>query len=587
MADSISLRIPDIAGLTPAVDARKQQGYQLLSGDNVYFDSKGLKSGFGDDYLIDRAFSSGAYVQSIRVRIKTGDRTFVFHENTVQEYDESTGTFNVIFVVEGATMSAYRWTAAYLNGYLFFCHPATGIIYYSVNGAYAGLHNDIADVAFTAPLAIAVNNGRLCVLTVDALSWSDQSDGFTFSPELGGPGFQLVNDRVSGKPIMIASYDKGVMTLTSGGIMKSEFTGDQATFRHRAIHTEYAPINSFCVFKTVEEQIVFLDKRGFFASSGDTPKAYTPLWNEFLISELQKFRLLEKENTRVEWDENNRLLFLSFSESDVEPLYDYAYVLYPPLDKWSLFSQQHYGIMPIDITVSERRKQYMGYMGADKKIRYWNLYPNRVVTSADATQYGYNPLVQYPLTRDVDSSYVVSASACRVSALDESNMAGIAGYYIEDGSTLQPKEVTGLGAKARIGLLQFTQNQYPDELSEVSDITIGSVISNDGNVPIEDFNLIPDGVSNEDYNTATGTADYGFGTISYVDFNFDIISTMDGRSAYDTQTPVLARFFANQRYFVTMIVGIHHILEFRADSAGQMFHLQDVELNGLIAGRLN
>src|SRR3546814_7170115 len=97
---------------------------------------------------------------------------------------------------------------------------------------------------------ITVNQGRLVVLTDQVLAWSWQSDGRNFTPALGEAGAQVISARVAGFPIMVSNYAGGVLTWTTGGLMRSEFTGDQETYRHRDINTEYRPVNSFCVLQT-------------------------------------------------------------------------------------------------------------------------------------------------------------------------------------------------------------------------------------------------------------------------------------------------------------------------------------------------
>ena len=587
---SSTARISDLRGLTPAIDSRRLNGHQLISGDNIFFDSNGVMSGFGNEYLIDVPFATGDYIQGIRAQIKGGDRTFTFTEDAILEYVEATGDFEVVYVIPSTAGTPYRWTYGYLNDVLYFCHPAAGIIYYNITTEAKGRWRDAADITITTPLAVAVSNGRLCIIDETWFYWSETSDGFTFTPSTGGAGTQKINDRVSGDPILCAAYKSGVLTLTSGGIMKSEFTGDRVVFRHRAVNTLYSPINSFCVFQTVEDTVVFLDKRGFFQSAGETPQPFTPVWNEFLIQELEKFRILERENIRVEWDANSRLLYLSVSVSDVTPVYDYAYVLYQPSDKWSKFTETHYGIVPFNIESSVRRRQYHGFIDENRKPRIWTGAPQKQITATNPSQYLYIPLVQYPLhTIDLSGGNTasVSASACAMSALEESTIASIAGYYTYDAADPYPESVEGLGATARVGLFRFTTDQYPDMMSEVSDITVGSHVSTDGNTPIEDFSTIPDGTDDEDYNAAMGAADYGFGRVTYVNFDMNLITSCDGRSSYDTQVPVLARFFPDQRYYTTTAVGVFHILEFKATDPGQTFHLKMLELNGILAGRLD
>lgn len=583
---SVNIRVVDIQGLTPAIDARKQDTVRLVNGDNVRFTADGIVSEYGDEYLIEKRFRNPNYIQGARIRTRDGDRTFTFIDNTILEYNETAGDFDIVYMIDDTSQNAYRWTWGFLSNFIYFCHPATGIIYLSTRDGSSG-RLQVAGLP-SNPLAITVDNGRLIVIDSTTFYWSAQEDGFDFVPTLGGAGFQVTNTRVSGLPIMCVSFARGVLTLTSGGIMRSEFTGDQEVYRHRAINTEYAPVNSFCVFKTVDDQVVFLDRRGFFSTRGEFPETFSPLWNEFLIEELELFRLIERENVRVEWDENNRLLYLSVSESDIAPLYDYAYVLYQPLDKWARFTGQHYGIFPINIRgTTERRGDYFGFCDSSGYIKWWGKQSHRVLPTTDSTSRFINKLVQYPVARDRDNTHTVMPCAMHMSPQSEKDVTTQTGYYTNEGSNLVEVNSTHLGAKATLGLIRISRGEYPDETSEITDITVGSILSSDGQTPRVDYNVVPDGVSNEDYNTGIGAQDFGQSPVTFVNFDFNVIASQDGRSQFTNRTPQLSDFYRAQRYYSVNIVGVFFLLEFSTSQVGQAFFIRDLEVSGIAdAGRV-
>ncbi len=274
----------DVQGLTPAIDPRKSDKLYVMSGRNFYFDSQGPKSGFGNRLLTSAQFSSD-FVQGIRVPLAEVDRTFTFFPNSISEWVEATQSFVSLFVTADTTLQPHRWTHGYLNGELFFCHPAVGIV--GLNLATNVVTAVTGPGVPLEPIAICVDNGRLLVMDRQFLYWSRQSNGRAFDPSLGGAGFQRISDRVSGEPVSLHSYSKGVLVFTTGGIMRSEFTGDSAVYRHRAINTEFRPVNSFCTVQMDDNTIVILDERGLLSSKGESPVPLTPLFNEFLIQFLQ------------------------------------------------------------------------------------------------------------------------------------------------------------------------------------------------------------------------------------------------------------------------------------------------------------
>lgn len=581
----MNVQLRDIKGLTPAIDARKSDEPRLITGDNIRFTADGIVSDYGNEYVIESAFTAPSYAQGTRIETRDGTRCFTFIDNVIFEYDETVGDFIPIYVAEGDTMAAGRWTIGYLNRFIFFCHKSVGVIWLSTQTGEVGRLNvaGLPDVA----LAICVDNGRLVVIDNDAMYWSAQENGFDFSPALGEAGFQNIGARVSGRPLLCVSFARGVLTLTTGGLMRSEFTGDTQVYRHRAITTTYAPVNSLCVFKTVEDEVVFLDKRGFFSSSGEQPVPYSPLWNEFLIEELDLFRLTEKENLRVEWDETNRLLYLSVSESDVAPLYDYAYVLYAPIDKWSKFSESHYGVLPFSVSDSERRGEYYGFIDSDGYPRWWGGQSHRQLPETVTESRYIQRYVDYPVTQQREQLSRVMPCTIHVSADSEKDIATVTGYYEWDGLNVSDPIIQGLGAVARVGLLRFGPGEYVDETSEIQQITIGSILSSDGLTPAVDYNTIPDGTSNEDYLAVTGAEDFGFGSYSYVNFDLKVIACIDGRSEFNSEIPTLYDFYTAQRYYALSLVGVYFIIEFSASTAGDAFAIKTVEFSNIIdAGRV-
>lgn len=311
--------------------------------------------------------------------------------------------------------------------------------------------------------------------------------------------------------------------------MRSEFTGDSAVYRHRAINTEYRPINSFCTVQMDDNTILILDERGILKSQGESPQPLTPVFNEYLIQFLQDNNINAVDSVRLEWDTLRRLLFLSISTSVVNPIYEFAFVLYPPLDKWGSFDEQHYGILPFKIKTSQRADDYFGFVGSDSRARLWQNVGSR------------------------------------------ENVDGL----------------VGLDAKVQIGLIRFEGlNDANDQMAEVNQLMIGSAISGDPNVLAEDYNLVPDGFD-EDYNALSGLEDFGLERLNYVNHGMRLIGTFDGKTEFSAVTPDLTRFSKAARHYSCVCVGVWHILEITAVEIGDAFHLRAFELTASYAGRLS
>lgn len=524
----------DILGLTPGIDLRNSEKIFAVGGKNFAFTSLGPKSLFGNRLLTPSPVESPEHIQSVRIRLRSGDRVFVFNGLSILEWDEENSQWLERYTTPSTNISPYRWTAGYLNGLIFFCHPVTGILVMNIETSVITRHQGPG--VPTQPLAIVVSNGRLVVLDDTYLSWSWQSDGMNFTPALGEAGAQKVGDRVAGFPIMVSTYGQGVVTWTTGGMMRSEFTGDQEVFRHRNLNTEYRPINSFCTIQMDDNTCVILDERGLFKSTGDKPDALAPMFNEFLIEYIRINKLMIGQNIRLEWDDLRRLFYVSVSVTPEYPQYEKAFVLYPSLDKWGQFNEVHHGILPLLIDWNQRSGNYFGFCDSGGRIHFWGDFPQREVWDSDAAE----PVL------------------------------------------------VGLDSKIQLGLIRFAELPDSfDRMSEIQSVAIGNVISGPEHQFGEDYLTVPDGVDDEDYEQLTGQEDWGFNTLHYVNHRIRVLSTLDGRQMFQSAEPSLVQFAKGIRHFSCSSVGIWHILEIYAEEPGEAYHVRFAALNAADAGRLS
>lgn len=582
---SSTWKAADILGLTPGVDLRRSDKCYAVGGKNFAFTSLGPRSVFGNRFLLPHPLGLSRHVQGVRVRLRSGDRVFTFEGETILEWNEELGGWRVLYVTPITNIQPYRWSVAYINGSIYFCNPRVGIIVYNLDLEILFRHNGPG--VPLSPLAICANNGRLVVLDDTNLSWSWQSDGMNFTPALGEAGQQKVGDRVSGFPIMVTSYAQGVLVWTTGGVMRSEFTGDQEVYRHRNLNTEFRPMNSFCTLQTDENTTIILDERGLFQSTGGAPVPMAPLFNEFLIEFIRKNKVALGQNIRIEWDDLRRFMHVSVSVTPEFPAYERAYVLYPALDKWGVFSEPHYGILPIGIGGNQREGSYFGYVGLDSRVRYWSDFASReVLPVGDGLNERY-PRIQQTTFQTEDLSASVVSSSMVLNSTPTTPMTGAAGYYAIDSNTPAIPSVTGLDAVLQVGLVRFDMQDAFDHMTEVISVMLGNVESGPDAQLGEDYTVIPDGVSDEDYSAVAGAEDFGLGSLGYVNHNLRVISTIDGRSLFNSDTPIMVEFTEAARHFSCSTAGIWHILEVSADSPGQAFHLRAFELNAIDAGRVS
>lgn len=579
----------DIKGLTPGVDATQSQELFALDGNNYIFDSLGVKTPFGNRFVTPVQFLSPSHVQGFRLRLRGGDRSFVCCNHGVFEWDESAGGWLTVFWVNSIAATPYRWTYEYLNGYLYIAHPAVGFLVLNLDTNLCYPHAIVGVGTPTDVIALSQNNGRLGVLTSTTMSWSAPSNGLDFVPAFAGPGFQVLAERVAGDASMISSYARGMLTWTTGGIMRSEFTGDAAVFRHRTLNTEYRPINSFCIVRVDEDTCILLDERGLYQSRGESITPYAPLFNEFLIDFLQKNQFRNGTNVRLEWDDRQRRLYVSYSSSYSSPVFEKCFVYYPPLDKWGEFNEPHYGILPILITDSERSDDYFSFVDATGRLRYWKAIGSRqmdpLVAESPRLSNLYVPEIQKPTQHALDDTGQIVSSVGKLRGFDAAGITQVEGYYTQGSGVPVVAELTGLNARVRFGYVRLVGDSAADEVTEILSATVRSVQAGDPDSVTEDFNIVPDGTTDEDYNLLTGGEDLGLEVLNYVNHKFDLIGTLDGVSEFMRETPDMVSFQQAGRYYACSVSGVWIAAEFRAEDVGESFHIRTFELTGTTAGR--
>jgi hypothetical protein len=511
--------------------------------------------------------------------------------NGILEWIESIGGWRVIYETQLSTAMPYRWTFEYLADWLYFAHPAVGLLAYSLEEDICYRHEEVGIASPSQVIAVSLNNGRLGVLTASVLAWSAPSNGLNFAPALGGAGAQVIAERVPGDPVMLSSYASGFMTWTTGGVMRSEFTGDTAVFRHRTLNTEFRPINSLCVQRVDRDTTVILDERGLFMTRGDSLQAYAPLFNEFLIEFLQERDFRFYDSVRIEWDDLQRRLYLSYADRYATPLYSGAYVYYPAIDKWGEFSEQHYGILPALVNTSLREDDYFGYVDFAGRFNLWQSTPScEVVGSAANRANLYQPTIQHQVQRDPSTSAFRMPSVGKLSGFDsEPNRQANnrEGYYVNGVTTPQSPQLRGLNASITLGLFRLVDSGPADVLAEVNSCIIRSVESNAQLGP-QTSGIAWDGGATWDAGV-TWLPPFTAGEFeapNYVTHGFELVGTNDGLTDFVRDTPTQTFELDGARYYTCTVPGLWHRAEISAVAVGESFHVKTLELSATAAGRL-
>ena len=142
-----------------------------------------------------------------------------------------------------------------------------------------------------------------------------------------------------------------------------------------------------------------------------------------------------------------------------------------------------------------------------------------------------------------------------------------------------------INASIEVGLYRITEQQYPDELSLINNVTLGVPPTPEGQI-FEDW--LNDTLPDEDWNTGSGAEDWGFGTIITSEFVTTIIGSLDGESVWNDQTEVLNLVTDDGQFkhFTCSNTGLYHTIKLDALNVDESFYLKTLEVSGALVGRL-
>jgi hypothetical protein len=561
----------DIKGFTPAVDGRVSKQLFILNGNNYRFDSRGPRSAFGSKLLSPFPLPSPRGAQTFAVRAGELDYTFGLFGDSVQVYDPLLKDFVLLLAIPDTSGSPVRWTHGYLSGIIYLCHPAVGIIFWRLRTDEVGFFKTPGAPA--SPIAIVINNGRLGIMDSSVFSWSAPFDGFNFIPQLGGAGLQIISQHASGTPITMSSYSKGVLVWTTDGVMRSEYTGDDVVYRHRPLNTNYRPINSFCITQMDDETTVVLDPRGLYATMGDAPQVWSPIFSEFLIEYLRLNNLRVGNNTRIEWDTSRQQLFVSISHDFEGAFFSYAFVCQLNLDKWGTMNHKHYGL-------GSMGELDFGMIDSDGFVRQFvdNAQRDSGAGSGDLIRSDGFAVGQ----RNTANGGWILSSSTRASTRSV-GLNPQSGFYANGSGNPKIYPQLSLDSFIQIGYLRAFELDTNDRLTEITQLMVGSVETAPDGQSLLDSNVI---VGGGDANMNLGGVDLGIRPMQASSYSVSFTSTLDGVTTFVTENPSLTRFTPAARYFTCTVPGIWHTLTVSALNPGDRFHLRSLEMTYIDGGKL-
>ena len=352
-------RIQDIHGRTPAVDARNIDQAFLLKGKNYYFDSKGPKSGPGSRLVtnsLETIEDEGGVVQSVQET----NRNLVCTTRGVFELTKETRTPKFTMLrdfsdfLDVPWIESRKWFTAYLATGVYLAHSLFGFYKLGVDELAPLATDDIPGLPSDV-IGVCENNGRLFVLSRHYMTWSAPTAPEDFRPTIGGAGQQLTRELLTGRPIGLASFQRGVIVWTDEGSLFAEFIGGPTVYRFVKLATKQLPLNPFCAEIMPDGVHLLLTYQGLHViENGQEPRPITPVFNEFIRGIFQQYpKLIPRINYLPERDQ------IWVQLRDDTNHYVRTFVLSAALDKWGEFSHRHLGV----IKITDERGDF-GYVDA-------------------------------------------------------------------------------------------------------------------------------------------------------------------------------------------------------------------------------
>lgn len=597
------LPFPEIQSWTPAVDPRASENGNLfvLSGRNYAFDSKGLVSPFGASAINGGTLDSDlGLFQSLdldgHVVVIGPSALYDLRESAITvasltpsaEYWYKLGSFTRD---KDYRIGQDSWSEAYVGYKAYICHAQHGI--YQLNGDTITAYSSTGTVE--SPLAITESNGRLIILNPYQVSWSAPFDGTNLTPELGGAGFQIIAERVPGKPVTVTAYPGGFIVWTTKGVMLSEYVGGEAVFRHTRIETDQLILSQPASVVMPDGTLIFATQQGLFKTSNQsTVQPLDPAFNEFLRSVFVKNTT---NHVSLYFSLDFDMLFVQVMNEAAYFTSTYVYSL--TLAKWGEFSTPHRGICKFSKDPGD-----LGYVAVDgQPYRFtgqpYNVLPSGELTGLDSfvelgyfrlpaqlnaadTEFEIQEIVtsvveSYPtgmtlLEEDWDGSAAFVSWSVGFYGQDENwNAYGVADFDedLNDTSSGIDYNNTGitLDLSATIaGLRDFDWNQF---------------------APAEDWSATPDGGVDTSYiidwgleSTADDDEDWNGpqALINDLDYGILVESSFDGYDQTIQIVPELSLRKTKTDLWTLMTSGVNHKLFIKANQPWQKYHIKQLSV---------
>jgi hypothetical protein len=645
------LEVRQIEGLQLSVDRKAIESASVLSGRNFIVDTEGPNSIFSFEGM--EAIAGGdEYIQSFRI----GTDLIYFYQNPTkglagikylnwpkQKWEPR---FDFIF---NPAYEGYSVFKAYVGGKYYFAHIGWGVYEYDpITGSWYNVTGSFPSETF----AITQSGGRAIALSRGLVSWSAIDIATDFVPSTttgaGAQSLSLVGIPESDTGY-IGVYDvsDGFVTFLDTGIIQSIIIDSIIPFRHKNLDQKVTPLNTWCVVALTKSQLVFLAKTGLYRYTGQGFEQWQVTFNEYLKKK-EITPSLQKNSVgfiQLSFSEDREWFFISRSNSLTGKVFEYAYALYIPVNKWGMFNHLHTNFIEIDRYATQENVEFgfvseffapriftantsnyitefvdpeieEGLVAHDEQYVQENFdyetliledvhYMNTVGEASSAEvfkqaylafgspqavgYYGTHRLYETKLDEDQEDEFTFSSEVSDVNYVNSRGYTkqGLKVYLFSQ----YPKVQYSLNSKIVVGLFRLTDDQAHDQLSFITNVSVSMENSAEANLDVEDWlNDYPVDVYDDwlsDY-AIDIFEDWGFGLSSRSSYTTLIRGSNDGYNVFEDQERELDLFRVDGKtsFYSTNVQGIYVWLELIAENLDESIILKHLEFTGTLAGRV-
>jgi len=585
--------------------------------------------------LIGRSLTSykGIYtlgnIQSFK--ISETIESIILNDEGIFRYDTDSKKLILLYLFPSILLTEFPWSMAAVGNKFYFARESSGLIEYDVT---TDSWQTVSGGSIPTNIyACCESEGRLILQTDAGSYWSAIGDGQDFAAStVTGAGAQAYTKLgiTNPKPLGVLKTPDGFLSFLSSGIMKSQALERVNPFRHTVLATKHTPINPYCLVTTHDDSIIILGEDGFFEITPSGHKEWQPVMGEYIHSNVLPALDIKnnKNNIRLTLDDARSWFIISIAESQQRFIYTKAFVLNQKIDKWGIFSDGFTAFINVEtlattfegfdfniVDTNGSIYRFDGSIGIETipdlidGYTYWNQYemiPARINdgTLIFTTKGAFSTTSKLPF----DTTGLYYKYTQIQSFIDPEDLTAAEKATTLSGSTLIFKthttfsagitEITTriqehiydtLNSSVTIGPVRLHNQEDVDRYSFLTNLSLGTLQGSVGGT-FEDWNSdsqYPVTVY-EDWLALTGAEDWGANAVSGVNYDINLIATLDAKTPIEDYTPRIEPVHSSTEtdFYSCDSMALYHLIKIDALDVDQNYHVKTLDLSFNIGGRL-